>query len=209
MSLIFECSFYVEKCASWKKKKTQWKNNNKEYNAQKNRCEWFCILANFPPNLPLHPQYIKAINFMKLIWSLCYLHSHFQTTHFYCTQRFVKTARQGTIIARNVRGLLVWVNVLFMCPCGHLQPCYWAGCCHSRWSNLVQLRWRSDHIQWDTSPSGHYSCAGARTSCGLYPGHSRWNRSSYWCGSHTWQWEVERDRLKSPQVQFIYLSNGG
>lgn len=102
--------------------------------------------------------------------------------------------------------------IMFPCPCVHLQLCYWADCCHSRWSSLLQLRLRSDHIWPDRSPSGYYSCASAQTSSGLYSGHDRRNMNSYWCGSHTWQREKEdRDRLEFPGsiyvLYFIEMKN--
>lgn len=101
------------------------------------------------------------------------------------------------------------MDVPYMCcSCVHLQPCYWAGCCRSRWSSLGQRRLRSDHIQWDMIPSRHCNCADAQTSCGSHPGHGRWNRSSYWCGNHTWQWGAEGDgviKVSSFSLYFLVI----
>lgn len=82
----------------------------------------------------------------------------------------------------------------FTCEFVPLQLSYQVGCCRSLWSGLALLRWRSDRIQWDTSPFGHRSYAGVQISCGWHLGHGRWSRSSWWCGSRTWQRGV--DRLK-------------
>lgn len=94
--------------------------------------------------------------------------------------------------------VLFWLNVLLMHPCVDLQPCNLADCCHSLWSGLVQPRWRSDRIRLDTSPCCR-SYAGDWTNCRLHLRHGRWNRSSYWCGIHTWQVKVE-ERLREKRV---------